>query len=278
MNMPLSGPLVAMALGVVGSSVVYLSKGVMRAGITRRHRLLYLLGMVMNFTNPLWVIVANRYAPTVYFTSMYGIGLVPLILYAHRALGEELTRRTLLGMGVIAAATILVGFDTNVRGAPALGGFPRSSVALVAALWFVAWPGALALLRRPGRGVQEFMFGVAAGGMAALEALVKGVAQTSGGVTGFVPSDPFGWVLFATSFLGAAGAFLLIQWSILRNCRAAYMAATYDITYVALPVFTVQLLHPGGSAGVITIAGLALFTIGGIVTAGSAPTAGAVAK
>ena len=92
----------AMAIGVLGTSVIHLSKGVMKRGLVlmrervarpRTARSVYFAGVAMNFTNPLWVIIANRFAPTVYYTSMYGLGLVALLVYARFRLGENISRR-----------------------------------------------------------------------------------------------------------------------------------------------------------------------------------------
>jgi|GEM_PF-3864928 len=76
----MTGALIAMAIGVVASAVIHLSQGLMKLGIRRlqgvdakgRARHLYALGLGLNLTAPLWVMLANPFAPTVYFTSMYG--------------------------------------------------------------------------------------------------------------------------------------------------------------------------------------------------------------
>ena len=57
MNSSFVGPVVAMLIGIVGTSVIHLSKGFMRHGIGARSRSMYIVGVVMNFTNPLWVTV-----------------------------------------------------------------------------------------------------------------------------------------------------------------------------------------------------------------------------
>ena len=38
------------------------------------------------------------------------------------------------------------------------------------------------------------------------------------------------WLVFALSFLGAGGAFVIIQWSYVRGCRAAVMGSAYAMS------------------------------------------------
>ncbi len=79
---------IAMTIGFVGTSVIHISKGMMKLGISRmragragdggvrRVSIVYIAGMFANFTTPFWVMPANLFAPTVFYTSMYGTGLV----------------------------------------------------------------------------------------------------------------------------------------------------------------------------------------------------------
>ena len=51
------------------------------SGSRTRARAIYALGIAMNIITPLWVIVANRFAPTVYYKLLYGLDLIALLLY-----------------------------------------------------------------------------------------------------------------------------------------------------------------------------------------------------
>jgi drug/metabolite transporter (DMT)-like permease len=262
----LAAAFAAMAIGVLGTSVIHLSKGVMRRGIARKSSLLFGAGVLMNFTNPVWVILANRFAPTVFYTSMYGLGLVPLLIYSRLRLDERLSRRQYQGVAVIVVGTLLIG-SGNLLGAPSsLYGANATLLVSIATGWLVAAPLAAILIRRARIHLQEVVFGVAAGGLAAMEALVKGFAQAGPGGSTFLPRTTPGWWLFGVSFLGAAGAFGMIQWSYLRHCRASLMGSLYDVAYVTIPLVVTMALVPGSSPGIAGAGGIVLLGVGVITT------------
>lgn len=262
-----AGAVIAMAIGVLGTSVIHLSKGVMKLGISRlpASSLIYITGIAMNFTNPLWVIVANRFAPTIYYTSMYGLGLIALLLFSRFVLREKVRTRQVAGVAVIMLGTLVIGLFEFTRVPPSLFGASRFRVVLVASLWLAAAPLAAVLVRRRMITLQEVVFGIAAGGMAALEAVVKGVAQAGALENNFLPRGGANWTLFILSFLGAAGAFGMIQWSFLRQCRAAIMGAIYTATYVAVPLLIVPFLLGAAAVSPGCLAGIALMFLGALL-------------
>lgn len=262
----------AMAIGVVGTSVIHLSKGVMKRGIerlrrrdrgsSRRDRAIYGLGIAMNFTNPLWVIIANRFAPTAYYTSMYGLGLIALLVYSRWRLGEELSVRQQVGILTIVLGTLVIGTLELSGDVASLYSASRRVLLMISVLWLVAAPLSAVMARRVTRMLREVVFGVAAGGAAALEAVVKGVAQAGPEVNTVLPQSAETWVLFVASFAGAALAFGMIQWSFLRSCRASMMGAIYTTTYVAVPLILTPLLTSSGAPSVGSIVGILLLAGG----------------
>ncbi len=279
-----AGHALAMLIGILGTSTIHLSKGVMKNGLLRLRdhasgsrttaRAIYALGIAMNFTNPLWVIVANRFAPTVYYTSMYGLGLIALLLYSYRRLAEPVSRNQVRGVGVIVLGTLVIGALELGGGAPSLYTASRALVLTIAGIWMVGAPLAALASRRASIVTREVVFGVAAGGLAALEAVVKGVSQAGAESSSFLPQTPANWVLFIVSFAGAAGAFGMIQWSFLRSCRASMMGAIYTTTYVALPLVITPLVTNSGAPSVGSLVGVAIIA-GGALLAVSAPPTGA---
>ena len=262
MNNAILGPVVAMLIGVLGTSVIHLSKGLMRHGIGSGSRVAYTAGVLMNFTNPLWVILANRFAPTVFYTSMYGLGLLPLLFFSRAVLGEHLEQRQYRGISVIVLGTLLIGLGNLLGGKPSLYGANRGILLSVAGIWVAGAPVISRLIRRRAVRVQEYVFGVAAGGLAALEAVVKGVAQAGPDGSTFLPQSASAWWLFGISFLGAAGAFGMIQWSYFRRCRASMMGSLYDVAYVTVPLLLTALLVEDAALGIWSIAGMVCLFVG----------------
>jgi drug/metabolite transporter (DMT)-like permease len=260
-----------MGVGVLGTATIHLSKGVMRLGLVRlrateankrRASLIYTAGILMNFTNPFWVILANRFAPTVFYTSMYGLGLLALVLFSRYKLNERLHGSQYVGILIIIVGTLLVGFGNLMGGKPSLYGANSGLLIIVALTWLVVTPLFAVLLRRGSVGLQELYFGLTAGGLAALEAMVKGVSQAGAVSNTFLPQTTFAWWLFLASFLGAAGAFAMIQWSYLRHCRASMMGSVYDVFYVAMPLLLTAAIVEGAGLGMWKVAGLIVLIVG----------------
>lgn len=283
-----AGIAVALILGVFGTSVIHLSKGVMKLGIVRmrarkaqvaapearpvlagRSRSIYLAGMLVNFTNPLWVIIANRFAPTVYYTSMYGLGLVSLLVFSRFILGEHLDRRRIGGALIVVIGTLLIGAARLSSPASPLFLANRTTVLVIAGAWALAAPAVARFMKGAPIPVQELLFGLLAGGLAALEAVLKGVSQSTDGAASFLPGAGPDWWIFGVSFLGAVGAFGMIQWSYLRHCRVAIMAASFDVSYVALPLLVTALAVSGERVNALSILGLVVLGTGAFLTQGN---------
>lgn len=246
-----TGNLVAMLLGVASSGTLHISQALMRQGIARLRsgdrrtatRLMYTLGLLLNFTAPFWVMVANLFADTLWFTSMFATGMVALLMFSYWVMKEPVNRWQILGALCIVVGTILIataGFSDSTRERT---GFNLAILLTASVIWLVVMPAAALVTRHRALTVQEVIFGLAAGGFLALDALWKSLAQQRvDGSVGVVPQGFEAWALLGVSFLGAAGAFLMMQWSYWRHCRAAAVMVGYNLMYVTLPLALASLL------------------------------------
>lgn len=243
MSIIFSGVGVALLLGIVASSCLHLSQGLMRWGIQRmkmnrsdsQARRVYVAGLLLNFTAPLWVMVANLFAPTIWFTSMFATGLITLLVFSHYYLDDSLTITKVIGAIAIVLATLMLTLsglhtlaETNIQ-------LPILIVCSV--VWVVLTPCIALGMKKASLTFQEIHFGCAAGGFFALDSLWKSTSQMkSDGSVSFLPADPIGWLIFLVSFMGAAGAFFMMQWSYLRHCRATSVVIGHNAMYVLLPI------------------------------------------
>jgi len=243
------GYLIALLFGVLGSVVVHLSQGLMRLGILRQQqailsrnsRLLYLTGMLLNFSAPLWVVIANRFGSTILYTSIYAIGLLALLWFSCIKLGMTLRRRDLAG-----AVLLTVGAALLALGSITLDAQPMHELNTMPMWWFamtlllIVLPLAL-LTRRYAWLPQGILFGALGGAFLALDSVFKGIAQSDLGAAAWLPSTAAGMQLFAISFIGAIMAFAMTQWAHIRAAPPSATIAGYDAAYVLTPLLLLSL-------------------------------------
>ncbi|MCH8532050.1 MAG: hypothetical protein LAT65_14455 [Saccharospirillum sp.] len=265
---------IAMILGVFASSVLHLSQGLMRMGLMnlrinpqdRRARWRYIAGLLMNFTAPLWVMLANLFAPIIWFTSMFATGLVALLVFSRSVLKEPLSSWQVAGAALILLATAALA--ASLRGDMAGSESDIQTLVVATLIWVMAAPLVGWALKRNRLSLQELFFGALAGGFLALDALWKRLAQTSAtGEVNLLPEDPSGWLLLLSSFTGAGGAFLMMQWAYLRQCRASAVVISYNVMYVLLPLGLTLIVSGTEALSVATVVAVMLLLVGAAMTA-----------
>jgi drug/metabolite transporter (DMT)-like permease len=273
-----SGHLIVLCIGLIGSATIHLSQGMLKLAIHRRSEtggshatsVLYGTGLVLNFSAPLWVILANRFGPTVLYTSMYATGLLGLILFSCWKLNRPIRTAEILGVTLVIVGSIIVVLAYNRGGI--------GSMAATNPTWLLAAALLLALALLPGiRLAQRWIWlppGLVMGGFGgaflALDSLLKGVAQSEGGAGGFLPVTGTGWALFTFSFFGAAAALGMTQWAYAKQQPPTATIAAYDAAYVALPILILPLAQgQGARLDLICLSGL-LIIVAGLAFVGQA--------
>jgi len=250
---------VALAIGVVGSTVIHLSQGLMRWGIQLKRRSeddpgpgrrVWIVGVALNFTAPLWVILANRFGPTTLYTSMYAVGLIVLLAFSRWKLDRVIHPLEVWGALLLIGATALLGID-GMRGPPvSMGQVPAWPLLTLGAVALVLiWPLGI-LTRHAPRLPTGLLFGALGGTFLALDSLLKGVAQFDTGSAAFLPGTAAGWTLFLLSFVGAGAALGMTQWAHLRSAPPSQTIAGYDAFYVAIPILLVPSMVALPEAGI----------------------------
>lgn len=265
------GYYLALGIGLIGSSVIHFSQGLLKLAIYRRqagdrsvaNRHLYGLGLVLNFSAPFWVIAANRFGPTVLYTSMYASGLLGLILFSKWKLHHPLRFLEVLGASLLVLGSVLLVL-----------GFGRTDIAAMETTqpgWLIGALLLLGLLVWPAVRLSEkvdwlptgLVMGAIGGAFLALDSLLKGVAQADGGVAGFLPVTSQGWALFLLSFMGAAAALGMTQWAYGKHHPPTPTIAAYDAGYIALPVLLLPVAQgKSGQWDPVCVAGLVVVVLG----------------
>jgi len=197
------------------------------------------------------------------YTSMFGIGLVALLVYSSTIMKEAITRLEVIGALLIVLGTLTIGSEGIFRPAVVLARMDVTGT--VVALCMVLGLGGVCMACTSKRGTQNAIgltFGLFAGACGGLDPFLKAVGQSQGGANHAVPHTALGWTLFAGSFVVGFLAFLITQWGYVRRARASVLVPAYNCTYVGLPVVLQVLLLPGYGFYWTTAVGIGLIMLG----------------
>lgn len=281
----MSNPAAAMIFGIIGSTLFHLSKGFQRHGIealelfssrnVRRQAgqerspkaaqktVLYVTGLILNNSLGFFSILANRYAPSSYFTSMFGLGLIALMLYSGFVLKEPIGRLRYSGAGVLILGTLILGYDAIVRPPLTMGGVHLPAAGIVFAVTLLLGGGLIYSTRR-NRGLKAFgaicgsMIGLSSG----LDPVLKGIGQNFGESGRFLPKLPAGWAIFLASFFFATFSVVVSQWAFKRGVHASILIPIQTFSFITYPIMFQAIALPGFVLTGRTVLGLSVTVLG----------------
>lgn len=269
--------ILAMILGIIGTVTIHLAKCFQRQGIqhfkeslqnrTKKHSSkrskTYLMGILLANGAFFFVIIANRLAPPSYYTSMFGFGLIVLMIYSDKVLQEPIRMREYIGTAVLVIGTFALGIEgirnpledfSTIR-------FPRVWMALGVFI-IIAGPMLFYSLKRNNNVLIGVVFGIITGATASLDPFFKSIGQHMGGSPGFLPSVGHGWFYFMISFIFSTTQFLLTQLGFLRKAHASVLVPIHNCAYIIFPILIQQVAVPNYSITILTGSGLALIISG----------------
>ncbi len=238
--------------------------GVAAGGV--RKPLIYTVGLILNHTTFLYhLLVVPLGGTTALYTSMYGIGLVALLVYSTRVMHEKITSLELAGAGAILVGTLIIGLEGIWRPPLDMAQMDVRSTLLALGMLLGGSLGWMAVgLRNASPKVIGLAFGLSAGICGALDPFLKGVGQAAGGGAKLAPGTGIGWVLFVVSFVIGEAAVVITQWGFIRRARANILVPAFNCSYIATPVALQAFLLPGYDLYVSSWTGLGLI-MGGII-------------
>ncbi len=235
-----------------------------------RKPLIYSLGLILNHTTFLYHLFVVPLGGTVaLYTSMYGMGLIALLLYSTRVMKEKFTHLELLGAGAVLLGTLTIGLEGSSRPPLDMGEMDLAQTTI--ALLLLLGAGLVLVLVGLKTGSPKVIgltFGLCAGICGTLDPFLKGVGQATGGVGQFVPRGAGGWALLAFSFLIGEAAVIITQWGFIRRARANILVPALNCSFVAVPVILQAILLPGYALYWTTGLGLASIMAGIVLMRG----------
>lgn len=272
----MTSPALGLLFGLINTTSLHVAKGMQRHGINTlrwarqtkeersgRHAIIYIAGVMLNNSTPIWLILANRFAAPAYATGMFGVGLVLLLLYSSIVLKEPVGPVNYAGAAAVVAGTILFSLHSIALGALDVSLMDRRTVATFAAVYLALAATGMALGLRSRNGLAiGLTFGLYAGGAASLDPLLKAIGQNASGTASVVPAVPWGWIPFGLSFVLGVSAFITVQFAFLRGARASVFVPFQSSLYVLIPVVVQLIALPGYVPTPVLVTGMGCIVAG----------------
>jgi len=156
-------PILAMLFGLILTVQLHIAKAMEKQGIeifdqikarlkreespvgTKKKPFVYTVGMILHNTVFIWQILGTSYGLASHVTSMFGIGLVALMLYSSKILKEDITRRKYIGASILIIGTVIIGIE-NLNQSPLERASINTSVALILIVLFIIVGSVLVIL------------------------------------------------------------------------------------------------------------------------------------
>lgn len=229
-----------------------------------RKPVIYTVGVILNNTLFIWSTLAQPYGPPALFSSMFGVGLVFLMIYAAVVLKESINRREVVGATAIILGTLAIGYENVLRG-EMLDRFTMnlSAFFLILGAWLTFSVLFIFSTNRSGNlKIMALAYGLLAGSLGGLDPFLKGVGQNYGGASAVIPATTLGNIIFVSSFVIGFLAFVITQIGFARKVRASLLVPAYNAAFIGLPVFWQLFLLPDYSLTIWTALGLTLIISG----------------
>jgi hypothetical protein len=273
-----TSPGLGLLFGLINTTALHVAKGMQRQGINTlrwrstapehrspRHAAIYVAGVLLNQSTPVWLILANRFAAPAYATGMFGVGLVLLLLYSRIVIREPVAPVNYVGAIAVVAGTVLFSVHAVLVGDLDVAAMDRRRVFTFVVIYISVTLIAAILSHRSSRTrLVAAAFGLFAGGAASLDPILKALGQNAAGTASILPGTAWGWIPFGLSFVLGVSAFVGVQIAFLRGAAASVLVPIQSSVYVLVPVVTQLVCLPGYTASPVLAAGIA-FIVGGIV-------------
>ncbi len=261
--------------GIVNTMVLHLAKAMERHGIEIFSRkktfkqkgkkpLIYIIGFALNNTVFIWQILGTTFASAAVFSSVFGLGLILLMLYSHYILHEEIKTPELIGALLIVIGTTLIGFLYIIE-PPEAGviNYPNFFILLIfisvifTILISYSWKTKIGI---------ALIFGAVAGTFGGMDNVFKRMGLSSSNFleafAGVFRLEILSIIFVISFFLGLL-ALTLTQIGFAKGADASKLVPMYNSLYITGPVIFELIIIEGATVSIGIILSI-IVIIGGV--------------
>jgi len=260
--------------GIINTLILHLAKSMERQGIEIFSRkktlkekgkkpLIYIIGLILNNTVMIWQIIGTSFASAAVFSSVFGLGLILLMVYSHYILHEEIERSELIGAILIIIGTTLVGFSYIVE-PPTTGVINYLNfftlliviVIIFSILIGISWKKKIMV---------AFIFGLVAGTFGGMDNVFKRMGLSSSNFleafAGVFRLELLS-IIFVISFFLGLFAFLLTQIGFAKGAEASKLVPMYNSLYIISPIIFELIIIEGSRISLSIILSIMIIITG----------------
>ncbi len=260
--------------GILNTLVLHLAKAMERHGIEIFSRkksfkekgkkpLIYIIGFTLNNTVFIWQILGTSFASAAVFSSVFGMGLILLMLYSHYILHEEIIKSELAGAILIIVGTTMVGFFYIIE-PPISGNVNYVNFFILIIVLIILFSVLIGYSWRT-RIAVAFIFGAVAGTLGGTDNVLKRIGLTSNNflevLAGILQLELDSFI-FLFSFLAGFFAMILTQIGFAKGADASRLVPMYNSLYIAAPVAFELIIVEGATISIGIILSILIIIVG----------------
>ncbi len=233
--MSVFGIALGLLFGLIATIILHLAKAMERHGIEIFDRtkslkekgkkpLIWFIGFGLNNTMAIWQLAGTYFAPASVFVSVFGMGLVVVLIYSTRILNEKMTRWNWIGASLIIAGTLFSGillFNRPEITSPVLNYDAFKALMIGSAVVL----GSIIVFSHFTNKAVSLLFGLVAGSCGGLDNVLKHSGFQEGNI----------WIILISFGVGFLG-FLFTQWGFAKKADASKLVPAYNSSYIILPI------------------------------------------
>ncbi|MBA7636748.1 hypothetical protein ES703_44376 [subsurface metagenome] len=260
--------------GIVNTVVLHLAKAMERHGIEIFSRkktfkqkgkkpLIYIIGFALNNTVFIWQILGTTFASAAVFSSVFGLGLILLMLYSHYILHEEIKTPELIGALLIVIGTTLIGFLYIIE-PPEAGVINYTNFFILLIFISVIFTILISYSWKTKIGI-ALIFGAVAGTFGGMDNVFKRMGLSSSNfleVFAGVFRLEILSIIFVISFFLGLLALTLTQIGFAKGAEASKLVPMYNSLYITGPVIFELIIIEGATVSIGIILSIIVIILG----------------
>jgi drug/metabolite transporter (DMT)-like permease len=277
---PILAVLLGLLFGIIFSNILHLAKAMEKHGLTillskeegkedlsfkekAKKSPIYIIGLILNNTVFVWQFLGVSFSSAAVFSSMFGTGLIILMLYSHYILEEKIIKPELIGAFTIMAGTIMIGV-LHIISPPPNENFIYSRFYVVLIVIAITFTALIIFSAKKRIGV-AIIFGSIAGTFGGMDNIFKRMSFQEMNfleiIEGVFTLNPISYI-FLFSFIVAGLAFFLTQVGFGLNADASKLVPMYNSFYICAPIFIELIIVENATLSIAKIIAIGIIIVG----------------